>query len=309
MNRLVVLAGPTGTGKSDLALDLAQRTNGEIVNADSMQLYRGMDIGTAKTPPDQRRGIAHHQIDVLDISERASVAAYQREARSAVEDVLRRGRTPILVGGSGLYIRAVIDEINFPGTDPQVRGELEMELARSGPAVLFKRLQQLDPPAAAAIEPANGRRLVRALEVLAVTGQPFSATLPSPGPPRYDAALICLDLETTELDRRLEQRVRQMVLGGFLEEVRALELRGLRSCVTASRALGYPQLLAVLDQQMDLEAAVAQTARLTRRFVRRQRSWFRRDSRLHRLDAGSADLVARALGHVLGAATGQDDRR
>ena len=294
-DRLIVLGGPTGTGKSDLALALAGRWNGEIVNADSMQLYRGMDIGTAKVPVGERRGIPHHLLDVLSVTERASVAAYQQQARSAIEDVLRRGRTPILVGGSGLYISAVIDAIEFPGTDPAVRAALEAELAQTGPAPLFDRLRAADPMAAAAIEPANGRRIVRALEVMAVTGRPFTATLPRPGPPRYDAVLICLDRDTAELDARLDQRVRAMVQAGLLDEVAALDDVGLRAGVTASRALGYPQMLAVLDGVLDLPTAIEDTVRLTRRFVRRQRSWFRRDGRMTQLDAAADDLVEQVL--------------
>ena len=291
-NRLVVVAGPTGTGKSDLALDLAERLGGEIVNADSMQLYRGMDIGTAKVPPAQRRGIPHHLLDVLDIRERASVAAYQAAARRQIETVLARGGTPLLVGGSGLYINSVIDDIEFPGTDPAVRAALESELADGGPEPLFARLLALDPAAAAVIEPANGRRLVRALEVMVVTGRPFSATLPVPGPPRYDALLVCLDRETTSLDVRLDQRVRTMIAAGFLDEVTRLDAAGLRDGVTASRALGYPQMLSVLDGLTELDVAVAETVRRTRRFVRRQRSWFGRDSRMRRLDAGAPDVAA-----------------
>lgn len=302
LGRLVVVAGATGTGKSDLGLDLAERFDGEVVNADSMQLYRGMDIGTAKVAPEARRGIPHHLLDVLDISQRASVAAYQHAARTVIEDVLRRGRTPVLVGGSGLYISAVIDRIEFPGTDPAVRAALEAELADVGTAALFHRLASLDPAAAAAIEPANGRRIVRALEVIAVTGRPFAATLPVPGPPRYDAVLLCLDRETAVLDERIDRRVRAMVAGGFLDEVGALEALGLRDGVTSSRALGYPQMLSVLDGSSDLEAAVAETIRLTRRFVRRQRSWFGRDLRLRHLDAGVDHLSDRAV--ELGLVTG-----
>jgi tRNA dimethylallyltransferase len=295
LGRLVVVAGPTGTGKSDLALDLAERLDGEVVNADSMQLYRGMDIGTAKLAPEQRRGITHHLLDVLDISQRASVAAYQDHAREAIEDILCRGRTPVLVGGSGLYVSAVIDRIEFPGTDPAVRAALEAELVELGTAVLFHRLAGLDPAAAGAIEPANGRRIVRALEVIAVTGRPFTATLPIPGPPLYDAVLMCLDRETAVLDERLDRRVRAMVTAGFLDEVAVLGAQGLRDGVTASRALGYPQMLSVLDGVLDLDAAIIETVRLTRRFVRRQRSWFGRDRRLLPLDAGARDLTARAV--------------
>ncbi|WP_354530270.1 tRNA (adenosine(37)-N6)-dimethylallyltransferase MiaA [Nakamurella sp. UYEF19] len=296
MNRLIVLAGPTGTGKSDAALDIAELLDGEIVNADSMQLYRGMDIGTAKLPPDARRGIPHHLLDVLDISRRASVAAYQQQARQHVEDILARGRTPLLVGGSGLYIRAVVDRIDFPGTDPLVRAELEAELADVGTAPLFERLTRLDPAAAAAIEPANGRRLVRALEVMRVTGQPFTATLPISGPPLYDALLVCLDRPSQVLDERLDRRVTLMVGAGWLDEVRTLDAAGLRHGVTASRALGYPQMLAVLDGEVDLATAMAETTRLTRRFVRRQRSWFGRDHRMHRLDGGLPQLAAAVAG-------------
>ena len=291
-SRLIVVAGPTGTGKSDLALDLAGQLDGEIVNADSMQLYRGMDIGTAKLPVGERQGIPHHLLDVLHVTERASVAAYQQQARRIIEDILARHRTPILVGGSGLYISAVIDRIEFPGTEPAVRAALEAELAQAGPAVLFARLAAADPAAAAAIEPGNGRRIVRALEVMAVTGRPFTATLPVPGPPLYDALLVCLDRETAELDDRLDRRVRAMVADGLLDEVAALDAVGLRTGVTASRALGYPQMLAVLDGRQDLPSAIDETVRLTRRFVRRQRSWFRRDRRMTQVDAGAPDVLA-----------------
>ncbi len=296
--RLVVVAGPTGTGKSDLALDLAQRLDGEVVNADSMQLYRGMDIGTAKLPPGRRRGVPHHLLDVLDVSQTATVASYQRDARAVVEDILRRGRTPILTGGSGLYIQSVIDDIDFPATDPAVRGRLEDDLERRGIAVLFDRLQQLDPAAALAIGPANGRKIVRALEVIELTGRPFTASLPQWGDARYDAVLIRLDRPNADLDDRLEKRVRAMVAAGFLDEVRALDAAGLRRGVTASRALGYAQLLAVLDGESDLEQAIVATAAATRRFVRRQRSWFRRDHRMIDLDATEPQLVDRAMSAV-----------
>ena len=298
LDRLVVIGGPTGTGKSDLAMDVAQRLDGEIVNADSMQLYRDMDIGTAKLAPADRRGIPHHLLDVLDISERASVATYQQHARATIADILRRGRTPVLVGGSGLYIAAVVDPIEFPGTDPAVRAALEMELAAVGPAVLYERLRTLDPIAADRVEPANGRRLVRALEVITLTGGPFAATLPAHGPPMFDAVLVCLDRHTEDLDLRLAHRVRQMLATGFLDEVARLETRGLRTAVTASLALGYRQLLGVLDGTTDLATAESDTVRATRRFVRRQRSWFRRDQRMLRFDAAADDLVDRVVAGV-----------
>ena len=299
--RLIVVAGTTGTGKSDLSLDLAERFAGEVVNADSMQLYRGMNIGTAKLAPGERRGVPHHLLDVLDVSQTATVASYQRDARAVVEDVLARGRTPILTGGSGLYIQSVIDEIDFPATDPEVRSRLEQELDRHGIDVLFARLQRLDPAAALAIGPANGRKIVRALEVIDITGRPFTASLPRWGQPRYDAVLLRLERPTADLDDRLEKRVRAMVAAGFLDEVRALDAAGLRAGVTASRALGYAQLLAVLDGASDLEQAIVATAAATRRFVRRQRSWFRRDHRMIELDAGDADLTERAVAAVAAA--------
>jgi len=302
--RLVVVAGPTGVGKSELALDLAQRLDGEVINADSMQLYRGMDIGTAKLPRAERRGIEHHLLDVLDVTETATVAAYQRDARALIERILARGRTPLLVGGSGLYIRAVVDNIEFPATDPAVRTRLEGELGRLGAPALADRLARLDPDAAAMIDPGNGRKIVRALEVIELTGRPFSATMPRYGVPEYDAVQLLLDRETAELDRRLERRVRRMVDQGLLDEVRRLETQGLRRGVTASRALGYAQFLAVLDGTDDLEGAIAATASATRRFVRRQRSWFRRDRRMIDLDAASPDLLDRAAQAVAGASVG-----
>jgi len=302
--RLVVVAGPTGTGKSDLALDLAERLNGEIINADSMQLYRGMDIGTAKLPPADRRGIAHHLLDVLDVTQTATVAAYQRDARAAVEQVLARGRTPLLVGGSGLYIRAVVDAIEFPATDPVVRARLEGELAVVGPAAMAQRLAREDPEAAVAIGPANGRKIVRALEVIELTGRPFSATMPRYAAAAYDAVQLLLDRETDALDRRLARRVHRMVDEGLLDEVRRLDTQGLRRGVTASRALGYAQFLQVLDGAATVDQAIVATAQATRRFVRRQRSWFRRDHRMIDLDAGRADLLDRALEAVAGASVG-----
>lgn len=297
VGRLVVIGGPTGTGKSDLALDLAERLDGEVVNADSMQLYRGMDIGTAKLPPAERRGVPHHLLDVLEVTETASVAAYQRDARGAVEGILARGRTPLLVGGSGLYIQAVVDDITFPATDSAVRARLEDELAARGADALWARLAERDPQAAEVIDRRNGRRVVRALEVIEVTGRPFTATFPTPGAPRYDAALICLDRETAMLDERLADRVHTMMRRGLLDEVRALVDRGLRRGVTAWRALGYRQLLAVLDGDRSEDEAVTDTIAATRRFVRRQRSWFRRDRRLTWVDAAEPGLADRCV-HV-----------
>jgi tRNA dimethylallyltransferase len=287
----IAIVGPTATGKSALAIALAEELGGEVVNADAMQLYRGMDIGTAKVTEDERRGVPHHLLDVLDVTETASVAAYQREARATIERLLDAGRVPVLAGGSGLYVRAVLDELDFPGTDPDIRARLEQELAERGAERLHERLAKLDPTAAAAILPSNGRRIVRALEVIELTGRPFSATMPRPGPARYDTVQIGLDLDTDELDRRVEERVTRMFDQGLVDEVRRLEKEGLRVGRTASRALGYQQVLDQLDADHDMTEAAAATAQATRRFVRRQRSWFRRDQRINWLDATRADLA------------------
>lgn len=293
--RLVVLAGPTGTGKSDLALELAERLGGEVVNADAMQRYRGMDIGTAKVPETERRGIPHHGFDQLNVTETASVAVYQKRARQEIADILGRGRTPVLVGGSGLYVQAVVDDIAFPGTDPVVRARMELEVDEAGPTAAHARLAVLDPVAAGVILPSNSRRIARALEVIELTGQPFSASMPVPGAPRFDAAMIGLDLDTAALDARLAARLDAMVAAGFLDEVRGLLELGLREGRTARRALGYPQLIEVLDGRSDLSDAITATVAATRRFVRRQRSWFRRDRRLHWLNAADPTLGERAV--------------
>jgi tRNA dimethylallyltransferase len=297
--RPVAIVGPTATGKSALAVALAEELGGEVINADAMQLYRGMDIGTAKVTSKERRGVPHHLLDVLDVTETASVAAYQREARATVERLLAENRVPILVGGSGLYVRAVLDELEFPGTDPDIRARLEQELTESSAERLHERLTTLDPTAAAAILPSNGRRVVRALEVIELTGRPFSATMPRPGPVRYDTVQIGLDLDTEELDRRVDLRVTRMFEQGLVDEVLALEKEGLRVGRTASRALGYQQVLDQLDADHDMAEAAAATAQATRRFVRRQRSWFRRDQRIRWLDAAQENLVGTALGRCL----------
>jgi tRNA dimethylallyltransferase len=291
----IAVVGPTGTGKSDLGVELALRLDGEVVNADAMQLYRGMDVGTAKLTEADRQGVPHHLLDVLDITETASVAAYQRHARRIVEDLLAVGRTPVVVGGSGLYVSALLDDLDFPGTEPAIRARLETELAEVGAATLHARLTGLDPVAADAILPGNGRRIVRALEVIELTGRPFSASMPRPGPARYGTVLIGLDRDTAELDERIEQRVDTMFAHGLVAEVRALLPLGLRDGRTASRALGYQQVIAALDGDGDLAAAAVETVRATRRFVRRQRSWFRRDQRITWLDAARPDLLAAVL--------------
>jgi len=293
VSRVLAVVGPTATGKSELGVTLAERLGGEVVNADSMQLYRGMDIGTAKPGPAERRGLPHHLLDVWDVTERASVAEYQRLARAAIDAVLGRGRLPVLVGGSGLYVRAALDHLDFPGTDPALRARLEAELAAAGPAALHARLSQVDPAAAREILPSNGRRLVRALEVVELTGRPFAAILPAPAPV-YDAVQVGLD--RSDVDGRVGIRVNRMWAAGFVGEVRALAERGLREGPTASRALGYQQVLAALDGRYDEATARAETVRATRRFVRRQRSWFRRDPRVRWVDAARPDLADAVLG-------------
>ncbi|HKD98170.1 MAG TPA: tRNA (adenosine(37)-N6)-dimethylallyltransferase MiaA [Micromonosporaceae bacterium] len=295
--RVVAVVGPTAAGKSALSLALAERLDGEVVNADSMQLYRGMDIGTAKLGPAERHGIAHHVLDIWEVSEPASVAEYQRAARAAVEDILARGRVPLLVGGSGLYVRAVLEHFEFPGTDPALRARLEEELAAEGPGALHARLATVDPDAAGRILPSNGRRIVRALEVVELTGGTFTATLPAPRP-AYDAVHIGVDLPTPVLDERIAARVAGMWAAGLREEVRGLLPRGLAAGRTASRALGYQQMLAHLRGECDLERAAADTVQATRRFVRRQRSWFRRDPRIVWLDATDPRLLEHALAAV-----------
>jgi tRNA dimethylallyltransferase len=300
--RVIAVVGPTAAGKSGLAVALAQALGGEVINADSMQVYRGMDIGTAKLTPAERRGVPHHLLDLWDVRQAANVADYQRLARAATADVSARGRVPILAGGSGLYVRAALEDLSFPGTDPDIRARLEGELAETGPAALHARLAAADPGAAAAILPSNGRRIVRALEVIELTGRPFSATLPDygPGPSSspVPAVQLGLRLPRAELDRRIEVRVDQMWAAGFEAEVRRLEQQGLREGRTASRALGYRQLLRYLAGERTLDQARDETVRATRRFARRQESWFRRDPRITWLDATAPHLTAQALSLV-----------
>lgn len=290
---LIAVVGPTAVGKSDLGVELALALGGEVVNVDSMQLYAGMDIGTAKLTEAERRGVPHHLLDVWDVTKTASVAEYQDLADVVIADIERRGKVPVLVGGSGLYVRAALGDLEFPGTDEQIRERLEAELAAGGPAPLYDRLRAADPDAAAAILPSNGRRIVRALEVIELSGRPFSATMPG-----YDtgvrAVQIGLRVDRAELDRRIAARVDRMWAAGFEAEVRALADRGLRDGKTASRALGYQQMLRHLDGNWSLEQAREETARATRRFARRQESWFRRDPRVTWLAPG-ADLLERAL--------------
>lgn len=293
--RVVAIVGPTGTGKSALAVALATALGGDVVNADSMQLYRGMDIGTAKLPAPERGDVPHHLLDVWEVTETASVAAYQALARDTIGALLAAGRTPVLVGGSGLYVRAALDDLRFPGTDPALRRSLEAELAAVGGPALHARLAAVDAAAARAILPTNGRRILRALEVVELTGRPFAAALPGPRSV-YDVTLLGLDLPTPVLDRRIGERVDRMWAQGLVPEVCRLAAVGLRKGVTASRALGYASVLRMLDGGLTEAAARTETAATTRRFARRQRSWFRRDHRIRWLDAGEeAPAAALAL--------------
>jgi tRNA dimethylallyltransferase len=280
-----------------LGVALAQHLGGEVVNADSMQLYRGMDIGTAKLTPEERGGIPHHLLDIWDVTVTANVAEYQRLARKEIDRLLAEGRTPVLVGGSGLYVKGAIDVMEFPGTDPAVRARLEAELADEGPGALHLRLAAADPAAGRAILPSNGRRIVRALEVIEITGRPFTAQLPG-HESVYDTVQIGVDVARPELDERIAARVDRMWDAGLVEEVRTLDEQGLRGGLTASRALGYQQVLATLAGDCTDAEARAETVRATKRFARRQDSWFRRDPRVHWLSGAAehrAELPHQAL--------------
>ncbi|MGW8557463.1 tRNA (adenosine(37)-N6)-dimethylallyltransferase MiaA [Streptomyces tubercidicus] len=285
--RVIAVVGPTAAGKSDLGVALAQHLGGEVINADSMQLYRGMDIGTAKLTPEEQQGVPHRLLDIWDVACAASVAEYQRLARAEIDRLLAEGRTPVLVGGSGLYVRGAIDALDFPGTDPEVRARLEAELAASGSGALHARLAAADPEAGRAILASNGRRIVRALEVIEITGRPFTANLPG-HEAVYDTLQIGVDVARPELDERIARRVDRMWEAGLVDEVRRLEGEGLREGRTASRALGYQQVLAQLAGECTEQEARDETVRATKRFARRQDSWFRRDPRVHWL-SGAAE--------------------
>jgi tRNA dimethylallyltransferase len=294
---VIAVVGPTATGKTALAVALARRLGGEVINADSMQLYRGMDIGTAKPGLEERGGVPHHLLDLWHVRQAASVAEYRQRARAEIDRLRKAGTLPLLVGGSGLYVRAVLDELDFPGTDAAVRARLEEELAVVGPGELHGRLARLDPAAAAAVLPSNGRRIVRALEVIELTGGPFRAQLPEPRA-HYPAVTLGLDRDPAELDERVSLRVDHMWTSGFVAEVEALAADGLRGGPTASRALGYAQVLAQFDGQLTPQEARERTVSTTRRFVRRQRSWFRRDPAVTWFDAARPDLLDAVTGQI-----------
>ncbi|GGF55434.1 tRNA dimethylallyltransferase [Marmoricola endophyticus] len=291
---VVAVVGATAAGKSELALDLAGRLGGEVVNTDSMQVYRAMDIGTAKLPVAQRRGIPHHLLDTMDVGEDASVAVFQRQARAVVADVRRRGAVPVLVGGSALYTRAVVDRLDFPGTDPAVRARLEDQLAQVGATAMHDRLRSVDPAAAEAIEPSNGRRTVRALEVVELTGRPFAARLPEPAYLDPSTVQIGVDIDRATLDARIERRVGAMWEAGLVEEVRGLGAP-LRESRTASRALGYAQVLSYLAGECTEAEAIERTVVGTRRFARRQDAWFRKDPRVVWVRYDDGERVERAV--------------
>jgi tRNA dimethylallyltransferase len=280
--RTIIICGATATGKSDLAVALAQEIGGEIVNADSMQVYEGMDIGTAKLTVAERKGVTHHLLDVLSVRQDSTVAWYQEIARKTIDEIHQRGQNAIIVGGTGLYIKAIVDDLNFPDTDPVVRSRLELEAIEQGAAVLFARLEKLDPAAALAIDRANTRRIVRALEVIEITGQPFTANLPREASSRYpDAYHFALSQDRESLDIRVSNRVDAMWDAGLIEEVQGLVLSGLREGVTAQKALGYAQVLQLMDGTLTSDQAREETKRVTRQYIRRQDTWFSRDGRLH----------------------------
>lgn len=301
---VIAVVGPTGSGKSDLAIELALELGGECVNADSMQFYRGMNIGTAKVAAEEMRGVPHHLLDILDVTQEASVAVFQRQARQLFDEIRDRGKYPILVGGSGLYVRAALDILEFPETDPAVRARLEAELAQEGPGILLDRLREFDPVSAERVK--DDRRLVRALEVYEVTGRPFSSFMPTRT--YYRSALqIGLNGDRAELHQRLHDRVLTMKQQGLLEEVERLEARGLRQGKTASAAIGYREFLKALDasrgmlpdgQTYTVDLAVEDTVTATRQFARRQVTWFRADPRVYWLDWSDPHKLDLALAHI-----------
>ena len=284
MSRLIVICGPTASGKSDLAIGIAKEIGGEIVNADTMSLYRNMNIGTAKVMPEEQQGIPHHMIDVLDPSEDANVAWFQREARKVIDDIMARGKTPILVGGTGLYIKAVVDEMNFPETNPEIRDRLNAEAEELGKHAMYERLKELDPAAAIAIDSQNLRRVIRALEVIEITRKPYTANLPQEGATYYpDTVWIGLDVPREVLDERITARAHKMFENGLIEEVRDLVLDGLMSGTTARLGHGYAQ---IIEFQMGLNMdPIEETIIVTRQYARRQETWFKREKRINWITA------------------------
>jgi len=291
--KVIAIVGPTAVGKTALSLEIAEKFSAEIINADAMQIYKGMDIGTAKLPLSQRRGIVHHQIDVLDPSEEANVSQYQKQSREIINDLLSKNVQPVLVGGSGLYVNSVLEDLEFPGTNLEVRAKYEEILDEKGVEALFQMLKEIDPKAAENILPNNARKIVRALEVNEITGKAFNAKLPEPSPIFSDVR-IALDMPRDLLDQRIIDRVHQMFEDGFVDEVKRIE-KNLRLGKTAFRALGYSQVLSLLSGETSEDEAITLTINATKKFARRQLSWFRRDPLIHWLDATSPDLFAQSL--------------
>jgi tRNA dimethylallyltransferase len=291
--KVIAIVGPTAVGKTALSLEIAEKFSAEIINADAMQIYKGMDIGTAKLPLSQRRGILHHQIDVLDPIDEANVSQYQKQTREIINDLLNRKVQPMLVGGSGLYVNSVLEDLEFPGTNLEVRAKYEEILDEQGVEVLYEMLEQIDPNAAKNILPSNARKIVRALEVNEFTGKAFNAKLPEPSPIFSDVR-IALDMPRDLLDKRISDRVHQMFEDGFVDEVKSLE-KNLRLGKTAFRALGYSQVLSLLAGEIAEDEAITLTINATKKFARRQLSWFRRDPLIHWLDATSPDLFEESL--------------
>jgi tRNA dimethylallyltransferase len=291
--KVIAIVGPTAVGKTALSLEIAEKFSAEIINADAMQIYKGMDIGTAKLPLSQRRGIVHHQIDVLDPSEEANVSQYQKQSREIIDNLLSKNVQPILVGGSGLYVNSVLEDLEFPGTNLEVRAKYEEILDEKGVEALFQMLKAIDPKAAENILPNNARKIVRALEVNEITGKAFNAKLPEPSPIFSDVR-IALDMPRDLLDQRIIDRVHQMFEDGFVDEVKSIE-KNLRLGKTAFRALGYSQVLSLLSGEISEDEAITLTINATKKFARRQLSWFRRDPLIHWLDATSPDLFAQSL--------------
>jgi tRNA dimethylallyltransferase len=281
LSKVIVICGATATGKSEIAIQIAQELDAEIINADSMQLYRGMDIGTAKLSLEEQQGIPHQLLDVLDVKEDSTVAWYQARARAAITEIHSRGKDAVIVGGTGLYIKAILDDLNFPDTNPEVRAKLEAEAEEFGSASLFARLEELDPAAALAIDRANTRRIIRALEVIEITGQPFTANLPREDSSRYpDAMQFGLVMDREHLRERIDLRVDRMWEAGFVDEVDRLITQGIKDGATAQRALGYAQIIAMREGTMTEEEAKEDTKRASRQYARRQETWFSRDARI-----------------------------
>ncbi|MEZ0578107.1 tRNA (adenosine(37)-N6)-dimethylallyltransferase MiaA [Nocardioides sp. MH1] len=296
---IVAIVGPTAAGKTSLSLELAERLGGEVVNTDAMQLYRGMDIGTAKLPPAERRGIPHHLLDRLEVSEPATVAEFQGWAREVIASLRADGRAPVLVGGSALYTRAVLDRFDFPGTDPALRAKWEAELDARGAAPLHALLAERDPEAAARIQPDNGRRVVRALEVIELTGRPFSATLPRQEYVEPATVQVGVRIDRALLEQRIEARVAEMFAAGLVEEVERLLDEGLADGRTASRAIGYQQVMTHLAGELSLAEAQERTVIATRQFARRQMAWWKDDPRITWVEHDAPDRVEQALSSIV----------